>query len=41
MNTIQIILISLVVIIHMYIVYIEMAVWTSEKAMNAFAIKTK
>ncbi|MDN3618429.1 MULTISPECIES: DUF1304 domain-containing protein [Polaribacter] len=41
MNTIQIILISLVAIIHIYIVYLEMVVWTSEKAMKAFAIKTK
>ncbi|WP_218598003.1 DUF1304 domain-containing protein [Polaribacter sp. NJDZ03] len=41
MHVNQIILISLVAIIHIYIVYLEMAVWTSKKARNAFGIKSK
>ncbi|MGJ8743336.1 DUF1304 domain-containing protein [Polaribacter sp.] len=41
MNIIQIILISLVAIIHLYIVYLEMIIWTSKKARKAFGLKNK
>ncbi|QVY64316.1 DUF1304 domain-containing protein [Polaribacter sp. Q13] len=41
MNILQIIFISLVAIIHIYIVYLEMVIWTSKKAMKAFGIKNK
>lgn len=41
MKILQIIFISLVAFIHIYIVYLEMVVWTSNKAMKAFGIKSK
>ena len=41
MRIIQIILISLVAFIHIYIVYLEMVIWTSKKSMKAFGIQTK
>ena len=41
MKIIQIIFISLVAFIHIYIVYLEMVVWTSKKSMKAFGIQTK
>ena len=41
MKILQIIFISLVAFIHIYIVYLEMVVWTSNKAMKAFSIKSK
>ena len=41
MKIIQIIFISLVALIHIYIVYLEMVVWTSKKSMKAFATKSK
>ena len=41
MKIIQIIFISLVAIIHIYIVYLEMVIWTSKKSMKAFGIQTK
>jgi putative membrane protein len=41
MNTIPIIFISFVAIIHIYIVYLEMIKWTSEKAIKAFGLKNK
>jgi putative membrane protein len=41
MKIIQIIFISLVAFIHIYIVYLEMVVWTSKKTMKAFGIQTK
>jgi putative membrane protein len=41
MQTIQIIFISLVALIHIYIVYLEMVIWTSKKSMKAFGIQTQ
>lgn len=41
MKIIQIIFISLVALIHIYIVYLEMVIWTSKKSMKAFGIQTK
>ncbi|ARV15997.1 DUF1304 domain-containing protein [Polaribacter sp. SA4-12] len=41
MNEIQIIFISLVALIHIYIVYLEMVIWTSKNTMKAFGIQTK
>lgn len=41
MKIIQIIIISFVAFIHIYIVYLEMVIWTSKKSMKAFGIKTK
>ncbi|MGK0412277.1 MAG: putative membrane protein [Polaribacter sp.] len=41
MNYLQIILITLVSMIHIYIVYLEMALWTTKKGMKIFGIKDK
>ena len=41
MNIIQIILISLVALIHAYIVYLEMFLWTTRKGIKAFGLKSK
>ncbi len=41
MNYLQIISISVVVLIHLYIVYLEMILWTSKKGIKAFALKSK
>ncbi|MEO9571071.1 MAG: DUF1304 domain-containing protein [Polaribacter sp.] len=41
MKILQIIIISLVALIHVYIVYLEMVIWTSKKSMKAFGIETK
>lgn len=41
MNLAQIILISLVAIIHTYIVYLEMVLWTTKKGIKTFNLKSK
>ena len=41
MKTIQIILIGLVALIHVYIVYLEMVLWTSKKGIKTFGLKSK
>jgi putative membrane protein len=41
MKTIQIIFISLVAIIHLYIVYLEMVLWTTKKGIKSFGLKSK
>ena len=41
MNIIQIILIGLVAVIHAYIVYLEMFLWTTRKGIKAFGLKSK
>lgn len=41
MKILQIIIISIVTLIHIYIVYLEMVIWTSKKSMKAFGIETK
>lgn len=41
MNYLQIILVSLVIIIHVYIVYLEMIIWTTKKGIKAFGLKDK
>ncbi|UAM96985.1 DUF1304 domain-containing protein [Polaribacter litorisediminis] len=41
MNYLQIILITLVSMIHIYIVYLETALWTTQKGMKIFGIKDK
>lgn len=41
MNYFQISVIFLVGIIHIYIMYLEMALWTSKKGMKAFGLKDK
>ena len=41
MNTIQIIIISLVTFIHFYIVYLEMVLWTTKKGIKTFGLKNK
>lgn len=41
MNAIQFILIGLVAIIHIYIVYLEMVLWTTKKGIKAFGLKDK
>ena len=41
MNTIQIIFIGFVAIIHIYIMYLEMILWTTEKGIKAFDLKSK
>jgi len=41
MEIIQIILISLIAFIHIYILYLEMFAWTSKKAIESFDLKTK
>ncbi|SDT91622.1 putative membrane protein [Polaribacter sp. Hel1_33_78] len=41
MNIIQIILIGLVTVIHAYIVYLEMFLWTTRKGIKAFGLKSK
>ncbi|QNM85348.1 DUF1304 domain-containing protein [Polaribacter pectinis] len=41
MKTIQIIFISLVAIIHIYIVYLEMVLWTTKKGIKTFGLKSK
>ena len=41
MKTIQIIFISLVAIIHLYIVYLEMVLWTTSKGIKTFGLKSK
>ncbi|MBT3742712.1 MAG: DUF1304 domain-containing protein [Polaribacter sp.] len=41
MNIIQIILIGLVALIHAYIVYLEMFLWTTRKGIKAFGLKSK
>ena len=41
MKTTQIFFIGVVAIIHIYIVYLEMIVWTSKKAIKAFGLKSK
>lgn len=41
MNYLQIILIALVALIHVYIVYLEMALWTTKIGIKAFGLKDK
>lgn len=41
MNILQIILIGLVSLIHIYILYLEMALWTTKKGIKAFNLKDK
>ncbi|TVZ56614.1 putative membrane protein [Lutibacter sp. Hel_I_33_5] len=41
MTYVQIILVGLVAIIHIYIVYIEMALWTKPKGIKTFGLKSK
>ena len=41
MNTLQIILIGLVSLIHIYILYLEMVLWTSKKGIKAFNLKNE
>ena len=41
MNYFQIISIYFVAIIHIYIVYLEMVLWTSKKGIKAFGLKSK
>ncbi|APZ46435.1 hypothetical protein BW723_09065 [Polaribacter reichenbachii] len=41
MNYLQIFLILLVALIHCYIVYLEMALWTTKKGIRTFGLKTK
>lgn len=41
MNYLQIFLIGLVALIHVYILYLEMALWTTKKGIKAFGLKTK
>lgn len=41
MKIIQIISISVVAIIHIYIVYLEMVLWTTNKGIKTFGLKSK
>ena len=41
MKIIQIIIISIVAIIHIYIVYLEMVLWTTKKGIKTFGLKNK
>ncbi|WP_298782280.1 DUF1304 domain-containing protein [uncultured Polaribacter sp.] len=41
MNYLQLSLIALVSIIHIYILYLEMALWTTKKGIKAFELKSK
>lgn len=41
MNYIQITLIALVALIHIYIVYLEMVLWTTKKGIKTFGLKNK
>lgn len=41
MNYIQITLIALVSVIHIYIVYLEMVLWTTKKGIKTFGLKDK
>ena len=41
MNYLQITLISLVALIHIYIVYLEMFLWTTKNGIKAFGLKNK
>ncbi|MEE9408367.1 MAG: DUF1304 domain-containing protein [Polaribacter sp.] len=41
MKTIPIIFIGLVAIIHLYIVYLEMVLWTTKKGIKIFGLKSK
>lgn len=41
MNYLQIALISLVALIHIYIVYLEMVLWTTKKGIKTFGLKNK
>lgn len=41
MTAFQIILVSLIALIHVYILILEMFFWTSEKGMKAFGLKSK
>ena len=41
MNYLQIILITVVALIHLYIVYLEMVLWTTKKGIKTFGLKDK
>jgi putative membrane protein len=41
MNYLQIILVAFVALIHVYIVYLEMALWTTKKGIKTFGLKDK
>ena len=41
MKTIQIIIVSLIAVIHIYIMLLEMFLWTSKRGIKAFGLKTK
>ncbi|MGY8910692.1 MAG: DUF1304 family protein, partial [Flavobacteriales bacterium] len=41
MNVLQFILIGLVSLIHIYILYLEMTLWTTKKGIKAFNLKDK
>ncbi|MFK8060394.1 MAG: DUF1304 domain-containing protein [Polaribacter sp.] len=41
MNTFQISIVLLVAIIHIYILYLEMALWTTKKGIKTFGLKDK
>lgn len=41
MSIIQIITISFIAVIHVYILYLEMVLWTSKKGIKTFGLKSK
>lgn len=41
MNYLQIIIVLLVAIIHIYIMYLEMVLWTTKKGMKTFGLRDK
>ena len=41
MNYLQIILVIFVALIHIYIVYLEMVLWTTKKGIKTFGLKDK
>ncbi|QOD59965.1 DUF1304 domain-containing protein [Polaribacter haliotis] len=41
MEIIQTVFIILVALIHLYILYLEMALWTTKKGINTFGLKSK
>ena len=41
MKTVQIVLIGFVALIHVYIMYLEMVLWTTKKGIKTFGLKSK
>lgn len=41
MNTLQIVIISLVAFLHLYFLYLEMFLWTTKKGIKTFGLKSK